>query len=123
METDWESMYRSWKEGYGWRNRRVMFLRCEVWLGDMQEVNWIDKEWGRVANYVINGPSSRREENGGVVNIQQQAAVAAVVPPVGHMNNQDGQIGGVVGGEDEEMMEVAVDNGTSGGDLEQFQWP
>src|SRR5208282_999162 len=72
METDWESMYRSWKEGYGWRNRVRMFVRCETWLVDLQESIWVDREWGRTANYVVN------------VRPQQEN-----VPPVVQQGNED----------------------------------
>jgi len=46
-------VYRGWKEGLGWTNRARAFARCEVWLGDLQEFVWEDREWGRTANYIV----------------------------------------------------------------------
>ena len=86
-----------------------MFVRCETWLVDSQEAIWVDREWGRTANYVVN------------VRPQHQENVA----PIAQQGNEDVPMNVVAGaagtGEDEEMMEVA-ENGTPGG-LEQFQWP
>jgi hypothetical protein len=86
-----------------------MFVRCETWLLDLQELIWSDREWGRTANYVVN------------VRTQQQENV----PPVVQQGNEDVAMNVVAGatgtGEDEEMMEVG-ENGTPGA-FEQFQWP
>lgn len=85
-----------------------MFVRCETWLVDLQEAIWVDREWGRTANYVVN------------VRPQQEN-----VPPVVQQGNEDVAMNVIAGAagpaEDEEMMEVA-DNGILSG-LEQFQWP
>ena len=62
METDWEAVYRVWKQGLGWRNRKEMFIRCEVWLRGFQETVWKGREWGRTANYIVT-PMPRRQEN------------------------------------------------------------
>ena len=89
-----------------------MFIRCETWLEDLQETIWVDREWGRTANYTVNVRSQQQEN---VPPVQQEAddvimnAVAAVAAAAT-----------AVVGEDEEMMEAA-DNGTVG-DFEQFQW-
>ena len=80
-------------------NRARSFARCEVWLGDLQEFVWMDKEWGRTANYIIPPP---RQEEEGVANVA------------------------LVGGEeDEEMIDAAIENAENAtvGDLDQFQWP
>jgi hypothetical protein len=102
-----------------------MFIRCETWLLDMQETNWVDREWGRTANYVVNiSPRRPGEEN--VVPPPPPALqqLAVIVPPVVVQPvqiHQDVQMAAIDDGEDDEMME-AMDNGTLG-DLEQFQWP
>jgi hypothetical protein len=116
METDWEVMYRSWKEGYGWRNRVKMFNRCERWLEDMQENIWEGRPWGRMANYLV----SARQEN--------QDAPAVVAPANANANaNMPGPAandGLAVDNEDEEMQEVGNGDDAVGlNDYEQFQWP
>lgn len=50
---DWETIYRGWKQGLGWTNRREMFGRCMVWLGKFQEGVWRGRPWGRTANYAV----------------------------------------------------------------------
>lgn len=107
METDWESMYRSWKEGYGWRNRLRMFSCCEIWLVDLQKTIWADREMGTTANYVVTLPPMRH---------QQQENIA---PQNG---NEDVAMAVLGAEEDEDMIEMDGDNETPGG-LEQFQWP
>jgi hypothetical protein len=111
MEINWESMYRSWKEGLGWKNRVTMFVRCETWLNNMQEEIWSDREWGRTANYVIP---------------QQQTANVNPVIVGGGGGGGGGALvaagGGVSEGEDEEMQQEEAGNGTMEG-LDQFQWP
>jgi hypothetical protein len=113
MEIDWEAMYRSWKEGLGWRNRIKMFVRCEKWLANMQEGNWENRPWGRFANYVSGQQTNE--------NVQPVAA------PVGPVDADDnGNAGAVVGGlpaiaYDVEMEEV--DAVAAGSDYDQFQWP
>ena len=57
-------MYRGWKEGLGWTNRARGFARCEVWLGDLQERVWEDREWGRTANYIVPPPAGTTGEQG-----------------------------------------------------------
>jgi hypothetical protein len=124
METDWESMYRSWKEGLGWKNRVCMFSRCEVWLGDMQGTIWADMEWGRTANYVIDGTAASREtvngppppppppqpvQNNGHDGIQ----------PAAVQGNEDVQMIDGGGLDDNELIEITF--GDPG--LDQFQWP
>jgi hypothetical protein len=110
METDWETVYRSWKEGLGWRNRVRMFVRCESWLGDLQDTIWSGREWGRTANYVILPPGEENENLIPVVGNENNGPVIPVIQPVTWQ-----------GAEDEEMLEP-VSNGTIV-DLEQFQWP
>ena len=83
-------------------NRAHAFARCEVWLGDLQEFVWMDKEWGRTANYIIPPPRPEEEGEGGVANVE------------------------LVGGEqDEEMIDAAIEiaENATVGDLDQFQWP
>jgi hypothetical protein len=117
MEVDWESVYRSWKEGLGWKNRVEMFVRCETWLSDMQEEIWSDREWGRTANYVI--PQQQTENvNPAIVGGGGGGGGAAGVD----VNMVGAGGGGVVSEDDEEMQEEATGNGTMG-DLDQFQWP
>lgn len=99
METDWEAVYRSWKEGLGWRNRVKMFVRCERWLEDMQEWIWQVREWGRTANYIV-PPAGQEHQN------QNE-------PPAAAVGDGDGM--GVPAGiapaaaeEDEEMQDVGI---------------
>ena len=114
MEINWESMYRSWKEGLGWKNRVSMFVRCETWLSDMQEEIWSEREWGRTANYVI--PQQQTENvNPVIVGGGGGGAAGGVINMVGHGV-------GVSEEEDEEMQQEDAGNGTLGG-LNQFQWP
>jgi len=106
-------MYRSWKEGLGWRNRVKMFVRCEKWLNDMQEENWENRPWGRYANY-ISGQQTNQ-------NVQP---VAAPVGPV--QADANGNAGAVDGGLLLDVYDVEMEdvNATAAGsDYDQFQWP
>ena len=128
METDWESMYRSWKEGLGWRNRVCMFSRCEVWLGDMQGTIWVDQEWGRTANYVVGSTTTATGEEG---NAPPPPLPLPLPPQVVQNNGVDGfQLAAVEMNEDVEMIDGGGhdDNEVTGiipedHGLEQFQWP
>lgn len=98
LETDWEAMYRVWKQGLGWRNRGEMFLRCGVWLKGFQEGVWNGRVWGRTANYVVT-PRVGRVENALPVAEQEDVVM------------DDGGEGGAGG------------QGDVPGYLAQFQWP
>jgi hypothetical protein len=115
METDWEAVYRSWKEALGWRNRVKMFVRCERWLGDMQEWIWQRRQWGRTANYIV--PPVGQENEGqnepapfaaGAGNGNEIGAAALIAPDATE--------------EDEEMLDEGHTEMIIG-DLEEFQWP
>lgn len=115
METDWEAVYRSWKEGYGWRNRVRLFVCCETWLGLMQETIWEDREWGRTANYVVPDPAQDNvlilQPPPIVVALQQHQAILGGGIGIGNVVMATAALA-----EDEEMAD-------EDGDLEQFQWP
>jgi hypothetical protein len=116
MDTDWEAMYRSWKEGFGWRNRVKMFKRCQRWLEDLQEEIWERRPWGRMANYLI----LERQEN--------QDTPAVVTPANANVDAEMPGLaandGPAVNNEDEEMQEAENENDAAGlNDYEQFQWP
>jgi hypothetical protein len=112
METDWESMYRSWKEGLGWINRNTMFSRCDIWLSDMQESIWTNRDFGRTGNYMVSTTSSNVQENLPLIsdnlvndnlNLPNLGMVQFAIAP----------------GEDEVMAEIHGDTES----LDQFQWP
>jgi hypothetical protein len=116
MDTDWEAIYRSWKDGFGWRNRVKMFKRCERWLQDMQEDIWGGRPWAQMVNYRI----LERQEN---------EEVSALVPPANadadaHVLGLAPNVGPAVNNEDEEMQEAGNENDPAGlNGYEQFQWP
>jgi hypothetical protein len=97
LETDWEQVYRSWKEGYGWQNRVRMFERCTHWLEEMQEYTWEGREWGRTANYIV--PSDRQEN----MDLDTDD-----MDPLAHLEEDD----------DPTIVGPDIGNG-----LDQFQWP
>src|SRR5579859_2608923 len=85
METDWEVVYRSWKEGLGWKNRVEMFTRCERWLDDMQEWAWQQdgvREWGRTANYIVPPVGQENQNQNQNDPPQPQPQPAPVIPVV-----------------------------------------
>jgi len=107
-----------------------MFVRCETWLEDMQEVIWQDREWGRTANYTIpGGATGEVEQDNGTGEGQENELLVALPPPAPPAaalpQQQQGQqlasdvamTNGGVGEFDD--MEMHDDNG----ELEQFQWP
>jgi len=96
METDWESMYRSWKEGLGWINRNTMFTRCDVWLSDMQDSIWCNRDFGRTGNYVLDAQENQ------VVHLRTLEFVSAV---------------------EENGNEVEAKEDGTVEELDQFQWP
>ena len=104
METDWEAVYRSWKEGLGWRNRVKMFVRCERWLEDMQEWIWQLREWGRTANYIV--PPAGQENQ----NQNEPPPVAPPAAAAGDGNGMGGHAGIAIAAaeDDEEMQDVGI---------------
>ena len=105
-----------------------MFLRCEKWLGEMQEVIWQGREWGRTANYVV--PVQGQGQGG---HQQQQhlagVQVQVVVPQAPLGGPGVGEQGALLlepeETDGEEMQEVLLsdtENG-NGNELDQFQWP
>lgn len=133
LETDWESVYRGWKEGLGWTNRARGFARCEVWLGDLQEKVWEDREWGRTANYIVPPPARTTGEQGEQQAQMEGGAVDGADAGVGGDGDEGGGLGqggmnvvlaGLDESDDEEMMAIEHEgNVMLTGDLDQFQWP
>jgi len=118
METDWESVYRSWKQGLGWKNRITMFRRCEKWLTDLQEVIWEGREWGRTANYVV--PLDQQVHlplQAGPGHLQVQPMVMPLAGNQEEANEEDMQ----------DILQVGIidtgDGQEIGNGLDQFQWP
>ena len=92
-----------------------MFVRCETWLYDMQEVIWKGREWGRTANYVIPLSTEVNDDQEPVPTVQiDQGGVgldagSVSFPPVAPV-------------EDEGMQEILSDMGPFE-ELDEFQWP
>jgi hypothetical protein len=100
METDWESMYRSWKEGLCWANRTTMFSRCDLWLSDMQDSIWTNRDFGVMGNYIM-------------IKTQGSVPTTDAMNPVQNLevaHNSDESVG-----LDETMGDIET--------LNQFQWP
>jgi hypothetical protein len=131
METDWESVYRNWKQGLGWKNRMRMFLQCEKWLGEMQECIWEGREWGRTANYIV-PPEMQLPQPQPQPQAQAQQLPILAQQPVIILPQQHGNAPipapPVIQVENNEDMQdiVQIENGNgleNGNDLEQFSWP
>jgi hypothetical protein len=126
METDWENVYRNWKTGYNWKNRAIMFKRCDTWLQDLQEVIWEGRNWGRVANYLIPGYVDQNLDQN-PVGIVVAAIVINAQAPIGVAVDLDGIDDAVQALDDVFMQDAQEEETQEGGhfetELEQFQWP
>jgi len=132
METDWEAVYRSWKQGLGWRNRVKMFIRCERWLGDMQKWMWQRipgrTGWGTMANYILpsSGQENEDEEENELLQLDPQFDADETIVQDNEVEIANEMLAlGVqlfaapVIPAVEEMPDVMYTNGY----LSQFQWP
>jgi len=93
-----------------------MFIRCEMWLGEMQEVIWEGREWGRTANYIV--PRQLQQEGQQPVAFQAEGAPQNV-PVVPQQEAEQEE-------ENEEMLEVVQPANNDQQLLnvfEQFLWP